>query len=109
MSKPRGRDRSMAKPAKPATTQQHLLIAQIRDSVVVMKDGTFRAVLAVSSINFALKSQQEQDSIIYQFQNFINSLTTPLQIVVQSRQLDLNGYLQQLGNLAKDQDNELLR
>ncbi len=100
----------MAKPRpKPASTQNHLHIAQIRDDLVITKDGTFRAVLLVSSINFALKSQQEQDSIIYQFQNFINSLTASVQIVVQSRQLDLNTYLQHLGDLATSQSNELLR
>jgi hypothetical protein len=74
-----------------------------------MKDGTFRSVLVVSAVNFALKSQQEQDAIIYQFQSFINSLNNPLQIVVQSRQLDLNGYLQHLAERAKDQRSDLLR
>ncbi len=98
----------MAK-AKPTSTQKHLELAQIRDSLVIMKDGTFRSVLVVSSVNFALKSQQEQDAIIYQFQNFLNSLTTPIQILVQSRQLDLNGYLQELADRAKDQPNDLLR
>jgi type IV secretory pathway VirB4 component len=99
----------MAKKSKPASTQQHLPIAQIRDSIVVMKDGGFRTVLVVSAVNFALKSQQEQDALIYQFQNFLNSLTTPLQIVVQSRQLDLNSYLQNLSDQARNQPNELLR
>ncbi len=99
----------MAQNKKLASTQQHLPIAQIRDSLVIMKDGTFRSVLVVSSVNFALKSQQEQDAIIYQFQNFLNSLTTPIQIVVQSRQLDLNTYLQKMTQLAKDQPNDLLR
>jgi hypothetical protein len=100
----------MAKsPARPATTQNHLHIAQIRDDLVITKDGAFRSVLLVSSINFALKSQQEQDAIIYQFQNFINGLTIPIQIVVQSRQLDLNSYLQRLEDLATNQTNELMR
>lgn len=99
----------MAKQSKPASTQQHLKIAQIRDNIVIMKDGTFRAVLVVSAINFSLKSQQEQDGIIYQFQNFLNSLISPIQIVVQSRQLDLNKYLQQLTEIAKSQTNELLQ
>lgn len=99
----------MAKAPKPASTQKHLSIAQVRDSLVVMKNGTLRSVLVVSSVNFALKSQQEQDALIYQFQNFINSLKHPVQILVQSRQLDLNGYLKQLEDLAKDQTNDLLR
>lgn len=99
----------MAKKNSPASTQQHLAIAQIRDSMVVMKDGTFRAVLVVSAVNFALKSGQEQEAIIYQFQSFLNSLTSPIQILVQSRQLDLNGYLQDLATRAKDQPNQLLQ
>ncbi len=94
---------------KNVSTQQHLAIAQIRDSLVVLKDGRLRSVLVVSSVNFALKSQQEQDALIYQFQNFLNSLQHPVQILVQSRQLDLNGYLQRLAGLAKDQNNDLLR
>lgn len=99
----------MSSKAKPASTQNHVPIAQIRDSIVVMRDGRFRAVLVVSAINFALKSQQEQDAIIYQFQNFLNSLNHPVQIVVQSRQLDLSKYLQGLGEAAKNQNNELLQ
>lgn len=91
------------------STQSHLKLAQIRDSMVIMRDGSFRAVLVVSAVNFALKSKQEQDAIIYQFQSFVNSLTNPIQIVVQSRQLDLNGYLQDLANRAKQQTNELLQ
>ncbi len=99
----------MAKKYKPASTQKHLLVSQIRDSMVVMRDGTLRTVLVVSSVNFALKSQQEQDALIYQFQNFLNSLEHPLQIMVQSRQLDLNTYLNSLTEMAQDQNNELLR
>lgn len=99
----------MAKRAKPSSTQQHIPIAQIRDSFVIMKDGGMRAVIVVSSINFALKSQREQDSIIYQFQSFINSLTAPIQIVVQSRQLDLNTYLNSLSEKARDQESDLMR
>lgn len=99
----------MAKKAKPSSTQQHIPIAQIRDSLVIMRNGSMRAVVVVSSINFALKSQREQDSIIYQFQSFVNSLTGSIQIVVQSRQLDLNSYLNSLGEKARDQSSELMR
>jgi hypothetical protein len=97
------------KTTRPSSTQKHLTIAQIRDSVVILKDGTFRSVAAVSAVNFALKSQKEQDAIIYQFQNFINSLTTPIQVVVQSRQLELNSYLRDLADRAEAQTNELLQ
>lgn len=99
----------MAKTAKPPATQDHLAIAQIRDGLVIMKNGTFRSIVAVSAVNFALKSQQEQDAIIYQFQSFINSLTSQIQIVAQSRQLDLNTYLNKMTQLAREQTNDLLR
>lgn len=99
----------MAKKTHPPSTQKHLNIAQIRDSVVILKDGTLRSVCAVSAVNFALKSQKEQDALIYQFQSFINSLTTPIQVVVQSRQLELNSYLQDLSDRAQAQTNELLQ
>lgn len=99
----------MASRGKLPSTQQHLAIGQIRDDLVVMRDGAFRAVIVVSAVNFALKSQDEQNSIIYQFQNFLNSLEFPLQIVVQSRQLDLSQYLQQLVTAADGQTNELLQ
>lgn len=91
------------------STQSHLPLAQIRDSLVVMKDGSFRAVLVVSAVNFALKSKEEQDAIIYQFQNFLNSLSGAIQIVVQSRRLDLKGYLEDLGERATNQPNQLLQ
>ncbi len=91
------------------STQRHLQVAQVRESIVVLKNGSLRSVLVVSSVNFALKSQQEQDALIYQFQNFLNSLNHPIQILVQSRQLDLKSYLSHLGELAKDQNSELMR
>jgi len=98
----------MAK-TKPNSTQQHVPIAQIRDSIVILKDGSMRTVVVVSAVNFSLKSSREQDSIVFQFQNFVNSLTSPIQIMVQSRQLDLNRYLNELVEKAKNQTNEALR
>lgn len=74
-----------------------------------MKNGSLRVVLTVSSLNFALKSEDEQKAIIYQFQNFLNSLDFSVQILVQSRILNLTGYLDKLENLGKKQENELLK
>lgn len=93
----------------PASTQQYLDIAEIRDDVVVMKDGTLRAVLLVSSINFALKSEDEQTAIIQGYVSFLNSLDFPVQIIIQSRQLNMDAYLGSLAAKAKEQTNELLR
>lgn len=92
-----------------SSTQQFLEIDQIREGIVVLKNKALRSVLMVSSINFALKSEEEQNAIIYQFQNFLNSLDFSTQIVVQSRQLNITGYLDQIKDLEKKQANELLK
>src|SRR3989338_1094766 len=97
-----------AKPSLPST-QQYLDIAEIRDGVVVMRDGSMRAVLLVSSINFALKSEEEQEATIQSYVSFLNYLDHPLQIVVQSRKLNIEKYLNDLAEREKKQTNELLR
>jgi type IV secretory pathway VirB4 component len=91
------------------SAQRYLDIAEVKDDTVVMKDGTLRAVLLVSSINFALKSEDEQQAIISQYIGFLNSLEYPLQIVVQSRKLNVEKYLERLAEAEKGQQNELLR
>jgi len=92
-----------------ASTQQFLEIEDIREGVLILKDKSLRGILAVSSLNFALKSEEEQNAIIYQFQNFLNSLDFPIQIYIQSRKLNLTGYIEKLKELEKKQRNELLR
>ncbi len=96
------------KPVKP-TTQSMLPIAEIREDTVVLRDGTLRAVLAVSSINFGLKSEEEQEAIISAYRQFINILDFPLQIVIQSRKLNISDYLERLLAAEQTQTNELLR
>lgn len=91
------------------STQQYLQIAEIRDDTIVMKDGSLRAVLLVSSINFALKSEDEQNAIIAAYVGFLNSLDSPLQILIQSRQLDLEAYLNFLKDSELKQTNDLLK
>src|SRR4030042_4869087 len=91
------------------STQKYLDIAEIKEDVVVLKDGTLRAVLLVSSINFALKSDEEQEAIIQAYMSFLNSFEHPLQIVVQSRKLNIEGYLESFKKIEKEQTNELLR
>ncbi len=90
-------------------TQRYLDIAEVKDDVVVMKDGTLRSVLIVASINFALKSEDEQNAIIAAYVQFLNSLEFPLQIVIQSRKLNIDNYLGRLKDAEKNQSNELLR
>lgn len=91
------------------STQKHLQIGEIRDDIVIMKDGTLRSVLLVSSINFALKSEDEQNAIISSYVSFLNSLETPIQILIQSRKLDLEQYLAFLKDTEHKQTNDLLK
>lgn len=92
-----------------SSTQQFLAVDQIREGVMVLRNKSLRGVNMVSSLNFALKSDEEQTAIIYQFQNFLNSLDFSLQIIVQSRRLNITGYLDKLKDLEKKQENELLK
>lgn len=92
-----------------ASTQQYLDISEIKEDVVVLRDGTLRAVLLVSSINFALKSEEEQDAIISAYISFLNNINFPIQIVIQSRELNIDGYLAMLDEKQKVQTNELLK
>ncbi len=96
------------KPSRPST-QTYLPIAEIRDGVLVLKDGTLRKVMLTSSINFALKSEDEQNALISSYVGFLNSLDFPLQIVIQSRKLQTRPYLDKLVAAEKEQQNELLR
>jgi type IV secretory pathway VirB4 component len=95
--------------ANSKSTQEFVPIKEIRDGVVVLKDGSMRALLMCSSVNFALKSGEEQNSILFQFQNFLNSLDFSIQIFVQSRRLDIRPYLSLIEGRIKDQTNDLMR
>lgn len=92
-----------------SSTQKFLPISGIRNDCLVLKDGTLRGILLCSSINFALKSEKEQNAIISGYINFINSLEWPIQILIQSRQLNIDPYLESLSLLEKGQVNDLLR
>ena len=91
------------------STQQFLQFSEIRNGTIILKNRTFRGVLMVSSLNFALKSEEEQTAIIYQFQSFLNSLDFSCQIVIQSRRTNITGYFDKLKELEKQQKNELLK
>ncbi len=90
-------------------TQHYLDIAEVRENTVVMRDGSLRAVILVSSINFALKSEDEQNAIISAYVGFLNNIDFPLQIVVQSRELNIENYIESLKQKEKEQTNELLK
>lgn len=91
------------------STQEFVPIKEVRDGIIVMKDNGLRAVLLASSINFALKSEDEQTAFIVQFQNFLNSLDFSCQIFVQSRQLDIRPYIATLEEAYKGQLDDLMR
>lgn len=91
------------------TTQDFVPVKEIRDGVVILKDGTHCMALLCSSLNFALKSADEQQAIILQFQNFLNSLDFTAQMLIQSRKLDIGPYIATLEDQLKNQNNELLK
>jgi hypothetical protein len=92
-----------------ASAQKYLDIAEFKEDTVIMRDGTLRAVLLVSSINFALKSEDEQNATISAYVGFLNNINFPIQIVVQSRELNIDNYIDDLKRKEKEQTNELLK
>jgi type IV secretory pathway VirB4 component len=97
------------KKAKGPSTQQFVPIKEIRENIVVMRDGSLRSVIMISSINFALKGDEEKNSIIASYQGFLNSLGFPVQIYIKSRKLHLDKYLNDLDQRVANQTNELLK
>jgi hypothetical protein len=92
----------------PNSTQNSLQIAEIRDGIVIMQDGSFRSVVMVKSINFDLMSPQEQEAVEYSYQGFLNSLYFPIQIFLRSNKVDLRPYIQKLDKIRTEHDNMLL-
>lgn len=90
------------------TTQNSLLISEIRDSMVIMSDGSFRAIVACKSINFDLMSSREREGVEYSYQNFLNALYFPIQIFIRSQRVDIGPYIDRLTNIRRQQDNMLL-
>jgi len=94
---------------KSNTSQSFVPVKEVRDGVILLKAGGMRAIIMASSLNFALKSSDEQNAILSQFQNFLNSLDFSVQIFVQSRRLDIRPYLALLEDRYKEQTNELMK
>ncbi len=91
------------------STKDLVAIADIKDNVVLLKNGQLRAVIEVSSLNFELRSEEEQMGILQNFQRFLNSIDFPLQTVVNSRQLNMDEYLKMVAGVAEASTNELLK
>lgn len=111
----------IASPQQPATqaaqnttkedktsTQSTLMLSEIRDGIVVMKDGSFRAIITCKSINFDLMSDTEREGVEYSYQNFLNSLNFTAQILIRSQRVDIGPYLDRLTKIRRDNDNMLL-
>lgn len=98
-----------ARKNKKAATQRFLPISEIRNDTVLLKKGGLRAVVEIEALNFNLKSETEQQGIISGYESFINTITFPLQIIVRSRKVNIDPYLEQIHEKAIKQDNELLR
>lgn len=92
----------------PLSTQATLLISELRDNVVIMKDGSFRAIVACKSINFDLMSDMEREGVEYSYQNFLNSLNFTTQILIRSQRVDIGPYLNRLTEIRRNNDNMLL-
>ena len=90
-------------------TQDFVPIEEVRDGIVILKDGSMRAIVMTSSLNFALKGADEQEAILSQFQNFLNSLEFPVQIFIQSRDLDIRPYIALLEERYREQTNDLMQ
>jgi type IV secretory pathway VirB4 component len=97
-----------AKSAPQNTTQNSLLISELRDGMVIMGDGSFRAVIACKSINFDLMSSREREGVEYSYQNFLNALYFPVQIFIRSQRVDIGPYIDRLSTIRRAQDNMLL-
>lgn len=93
---------------KTNSTQNSLLLSELRDGMVIMADGSFRAVIACKSINFDLMSSREREGVEYSYQNFLNALYFPIQIFVRSQRVDIGPYLDKLEEIRRSQDNMLL-
>lgn len=99
-----------AKPTvkNPNSTQNTLQLSEVRDNMVVMIDGSFRAVIACQSINFDLMSDREREGVEFSYQNFLNSLNFPIQILIRSQRVDIGPYIERLIDVRRSQDNMLL-
>lgn len=95
-------------PKNANSTQSTLQLSEVRDGMVIMVDGSYRAVIACKSINFDLMSDREREGIEYSYQNFLNSLNFPIQILVRSQRVDIGPYIEKLLHIRRSQDNMLL-
>lgn len=100
--------KSLPPKSNPNSTQNTLQIAEVRDGIVIMNDGSFRSVVMLKSINFDLMSPQEQEAVEFAYQGFLNSLYFPIQIFIRTQRVDLQPYIEKLDKIRTEHDNMLL-
>lgn len=105
---PAGQSQAARPPINPNSTQNTLKIAEIRDGIVIMEDGSFRSVIMAKSINFDLMSPAEQEAVEFSYQSFLNSLYFPVQIFIRSEKVDIRPYIEKLDKIRSEHDNMLL-
>ncbi len=105
---PQGNSKPSKSQSKPNSTQNSLLFSEMRENMVIMSDGSFRAVVQCQSINFDLMSAREREGIEFSYQNFLNSLYFPIQVLIRSRRVDIGPYIDRLLGIRRQQDNMLL-
>ncbi len=103
-----GQQQTQAPKTNPNSTQNTLQIAEIRDGIVIMEDGSFRSVIMLKSINFDLMSPQEREGVEAGYQSFLNSLYFPIQIFIRSERVDIRPYIERLDKMRSEHDNMLL-
>jgi len=96
-------------PSSAPSTQRYLPFSEIRDDCLIMNDGTLRGVIMTSSINFALKSEDEQEAVVQSYTSFLNGLTFQLQIIIQSRPVRIDNYIESIEKQENKTTNELLK
>lgn len=105
---PPAKDKAEEQKRAAATTQNSLLLSELRDGMIIMSDGSFRAVVACKSINFDLMSSREREGVEFSYQNFLNALYFPVQIFIRSQRIDIGPYIDRLVDIRRNQDNMLL-
>lgn len=105
----KGKSSTEGKGSGGLSSQKYINVEEVKNDIVVLKNRSLKAILLVSSINFELKSSEEQEAIIYGYQNFLNSLDFPVQILISSKRLDIDPYIELLDEKKKGQTSELMR
>ena len=99
---------STSKPIR-ASTQEFLEIEDIKDEILILKDGSAALILETTAVNFGLLSEEEQDSLIYAYASFLNSLSFPLQIVILSKRMDISSYIELISQKQQKENNKIIK